>query len=73
MSLQIEMVTLEELVPGNHIYIKFKDLWDFSDIKSYVEKIGIDTYHKGFGAFRLFLCLLIQFTEDLSDRELERY
>ena len=27
--------------------------------------------HKGFGAFRLFLCLLVQFMEDLSDRELE--
>ena len=26
---------------------------------------------KGYGIFRLFLCLLIQFMEDLSDRELE--
>jgi len=73
MSSQIEMVTLEELVSSNHIYRKFKDLWDFSDIKSEVEKIEIDSDHKGFGTFRLFLCLLIQFTEDLSDRELERY
>jgi IS5 family transposase len=73
MSSQIEMVTLEELVSSNHIYRKFKDLWDFSDIKSEIEKIEIDSDHKGFSTFRLFLCLLIQFTEDLSDRELERY
>ena len=73
MSSQVEMVISEELVSSNHIYRKFKDLWDFSDIKNEVEKIEIDSDHKGFGTFRLFLCLLIQFTEDLSDRELERY
>ena len=73
MSSQVEMVSLEELVSTNHIYRKFKELWDFSDIKHEVEKIEIDSDHKGFGVFRLFLCLLIQFTEDLSDRELERY
>jgi IS5 family transposase len=72
-SNQIEMISLEELVSSDHIYRKFKDLWDFSDIKNEVEKIEIDSDHKGFGVFRLFLCLLIQFTEDLSDRELERY
>ncbi len=36
-------------------------------------KIEIESDHKGFGIFRLFLALLLQFTEDLSDRELERY
>lgn len=73
MSSQVEMVSLEELVPANHSYRKFKELWDFSDIKNELEKIEIDSDHKGYGVFRLFLCLLIQFTEDLSDRELERY
>jgi IS5 family transposase len=73
MSSQVEMISLEELVSTNHIYRKFKELWDFSDIKNEVEEIEIDSDHKGFGTFRLFLCLLIQFTEDLSDRELERY
>ncbi len=29
--------------------------------------------HKGYGIFRMFLCLLIQFLEDLSDRELEKF
>jgi len=26
--------------------------------------------HKGYGIYRIFLCLLLQFLEDLSDREL---
>ena len=29
--------------------------------------------NKGFGVLRLFKCLLLQFMEDMSDRELERY
>jgi len=28
--------------------------------------------YKGYGVVRLFKCLLLQFMEDLSDRELER-
>ncbi len=67
------MISLEELVSSNHIYRKFVELWDFTDIKKELEKIEIASDHKGFGIFRLFLALLLQFTEDLSDRELERY
>ena len=73
MSNQVEMVTLEELVPTNHIYRKFKKLWDFSDIKTELEKIETDSDYKGYGVFRLFLCALVQFMENLSDRELETY
>jgi len=73
MSRQVEMISLEELVPANHIYRKFSELWDFTDIKKELEKIEIDSDHKGYGIFRLFLALLLQFVEDLSDRELERY
>lgn len=29
--------------------------------------------YKGYGALRLFKCLFLQFMEDMSDRELERY
>ena len=29
--------------------------------------------HKGYGLFRLFKCILLQFMENLSDRELERF
>lgn len=73
MPKQLEIVSLEELVPSTHIYRKFNDLWDFSAIELELSKIESHSDHKGFGMFRLFLCLLLQFTEDLSDRELERY
>jgi transposase, IS5 family len=73
MSSQIEMVSLEELVPNNHIYRKFKELWSFSEIEKEMNQMELNSNHKGFGAFRLFLCLLVQFMEDLSDRELETY
>lgn len=67
------MVSLEELVPNHHIYRKFKELWDFAEIEKEMDKMEVHSNHKGFGAFRLFLCLLVQFMEDLSDRELEAY
>jgi IS5 family transposase len=73
MSSQVEIVSLEELVPTTHIYRKFKELWDFSEIEKEMSKMEANSDHKGFGAFRLFLCLLVQFMEDLSDRELEAY
>ena len=73
MSRQVEMVSLEELVSNNHIYRSFKELWDLKQIQKELEIIEIDSDHKGFGIFRLFLALVLQFMEDLSDRELEKY
>ena len=70
-SKQMEVVTLDQLVSDNHIYRKFLKLWNLSEIKIELEKIEVDSDHKGYGIFRLFLCLLLQFMEDLSDRELE--
>ena len=70
-SKQMEVVTLDELISDKHIYRKFMKLWDLSEIKIELEKIEVSSDHKGYGIFRLFLCLLIQFMEDLSDRELE--
>ena len=70
-SNQVEMITLDQLVSGNHIYRKFMQLWDLSEIKIELEKIEVASDHKGYGIFRLFLCLLLQFMEDLSDRELD--
>ncbi len=39
MSHQVEMVSLEELVPANHIYRKFKELWDFTKIEQEMNKM----------------------------------
>ena len=63
-SKQMEVVTLDQLVPSDHIYRKFIYLWDLSEIKVELEKIETNSDHKGYGIFRLFLCLLIQFIEN---------
>jgi transposase, IS5 family len=70
---QVGMVTLDQLIDQAHSYRKFKELWDLSEVKSELEAIEFANApnFKGYGIFRLFLCLLIQLMEDLSDRELE--
>lgn len=70
---QIEMVSVEQLVSEKHTYRKLKCLLDFDRIvkvvKVPVSKIGAI----GFGRTRLIHCLILQFMEDLSDREMERF
>ncbi len=70
---QIEMVCLEDLVSSGHIYRKFLNLWNLDLVRLELEKLEADSDYKGYGIFRIFLCLLLQFLEDLSDRELERF
>ncbi len=73
MSYQLEMVNLNQLIDKNHNYRKFKELWNLDEVRKELEKIELENNadFKGYGIFRLFLCLLVQFMEDLSDRELE--
>jgi len=73
MTSQLEMVSLEDLVPAEHMYRKFNSLWKFNSVKKYLKSIEKDNNYKGYGSLRLFKCLLLQFMEDLSDRELFRY
>jgi IS5 family transposase len=73
MMSQIVMVSLEELVSDNHIYRKFMKLWNFEFVEKQLQSIETDNNYKGYGALKLFKCLLLQFMEDLSDRELERF
>lgn len=72
-SHQVTMVTLEELVSKNHQYRKFKELFNFREVESELLSVEKEANYKGYGVVRLFKCLLLQFMEDLSDRELERY
>lgn len=72
MSAQIEMVSLEELVPIDHQYRKFIEAFDFTKIYPLLEAAQSDNNHQGYTLKRLFLCLLLQFMEDVSDRELKR-
>ena len=73
MPTQTEIVNLEDLVPQKHVYRKFKSLWDFRNIQKILKEVENKNNYKGYGIIRLFKCLLLQFMEDLSDRELERY
>ena len=70
---QMEMVSLEDLIPGSHQYRRFMSIWSFEFVLKELKKLEKDNPYKGYGLFRLFKCLLLQFMEDLSDRELERY
>jgi IS5 family transposase len=70
---QMEMVSLEDLVPTSHNYRQFIQLWSFQNVQKQLRKLEKDNPYKGYGLLRLFKCLLLQFMEDLSDRELERY
>ena len=70
---QIEMISLEDLVPQEHSYRKFIDLWSFKYAGKQLKKLESDNNYKGYGLLRLFKCLLLQFMENLSDRELERF
>jgi IS5 family transposase len=70
---QVEMISLDDLVPANHSYRRFVSIWNFSNVAKNLKKLEKDNSYKGYGLLRLFKCLLLQFMEDLSDRELERY
>ena len=69
---QVEMISLEDLVPKNHSYRDFFKLWSFKFVEKRLQKLEKSNPHKGYGLLRLFKCLLLQFMENLSDRELER-
>jgi len=71
MSTQIVMVSLEELVSQDHQYRKFVDVFDFAAIKHELKSAESEAAYKGYGVERLFKCLLLQFMENLSDRELQ--
>lgn len=68
---QIEFVSLENLVSPSHVYRKFEKVFNFSIFKKTLEKLEKKGRFNGYGAMRMFKCVLLQYLEDLSDRELE--
>ena len=66
-------VYLDDLVPSNDPYRLFNKIFNFESIKSKLLEAESPANYKGYGVLRLFKCLLLQFMEDLSDRELEQY
>mgnify|MGYP003391042256 CR=1 FL=1 len=73
MSYQTQVINLDDIVSINHQYRKFLKVWDLKEVESEFAKMEKNSDHKGYGLFRLLKCLLLQFMEDLSDRELERF
>ena len=70
---QMEMVSIDQLVPQNHTYRKLRKQLDFNRIAKSVKIKESDVGAIGFGKARLVTCLILQFMEDLSDREFERF
>jgi transposase, IS5 family len=73
MSRQVEMISLEELVPADHPYRYFKQVLNESFISRCLSGVSSDLGREGYGIVCLFYGLLLQFMEDLSDRECERF
>jgi IS5 family transposase len=70
---QMEMVSIDQLVSQNHTYRKLKKHLDFERITKSVTIKESEAGAIGFGKTRLVTCLILQFMEDLSDREFERF
>lgn len=69
---QIQMICLEDLVLENHIYRKFLNLWNMDSVRLELEKLETGSDYKGYGIYRIFLCLLLQFLEDSSARTMQQ-
>ncbi len=70
---QIEMVSTEQLLPEKHVYRVLKSLIDFGRVTKSVKIKEHETGAEGYGMVRLVMCLILQFMENLSDREFERF
>jgi len=70
---QMEIISVDQLVPKNHAYRKMREIIDFEKIVSAVGLKDSEKGATGFTVFRLVMCMILQFIEDLSDREFQRF
>ena len=63
---------LEKLVNQDHVFRKLKKLINFEDLISSYRSLYSSTGAEGIDVIKGFKCLLIQFWEDYSDREMEK-
>lgn len=73
MNHQTEMVNLDDLVDKSHHYRFFKEVLNQDFVTKSLKGIKKEVGREGFGIVPLFYALLLQFMEDLSDRECERF
>lgn len=70
---QIEMVSLENLVAKNHNYRLIREKLNFEKVERRLSVLKKDNPNEGYGLSRLFRCIFLQYLENLSDREMERF
>jgi len=64
---------LEELVPAEHKYRRILKIVDFDKLTAGLKATYSNNGRGGYPVTTAFKCLLLQFMNDLSDRELEEY
>jgi len=67
-----EEALLEKLVSGNHAYRKVRELITFKDLVEPFRKLYSDKGAQGIDIEKGFTAILLQFWEDLSDRQMEK-
>ena len=70
---QIEMVSVDSLVGLNHPYRKLKESLDFDRLVGSVRMDVSPSGTIGYTIPRLVMCLILQFIENLSDRQFQRF
>lgn len=68
---QFEMICLDKMVLPNHRYREFIKVWGFENVDCLLKQVKSNNPHECYNLTRVFRCLLLQFLEDLSDRESE--
>ena len=71
---QVTMITQEQLLRKEHPYRKILEIIDFRKLGSPIQKHNKHIQaQQEYGIITLFKALLLQFMEDLSDREMQRF
>ena len=71
---QLEMLaSLDDLVAKDHPYRRFERVVDLDKLPTPLHALYSDKGRAELGADRAFRMLVLQFVEDLSDREMERF
>jgi len=73
---QMKMITLDSLVSKSHQYRKILTMLNFSYFCKPLKKLNSELRkggNTGYGITTLFKCIFLQFMEDVSDRELEKF
>ena len=71
---QVEMfATLDGLISNDHLYRKFETIVDLAALSQPLCALYSAPGRPELGAERAFRMLVLQFSEDVSDREMERF